>query len=270
VTASGDISERLTIEELVLEYEAAETAIRVGFSTVQAALDRLNAIVAMNGNAVRIRDRHHRGQSIDFDNADFHVREIRRDVWRALVERMQLRQGMSIAAWEKLDSDLEKGDPAPINAETVRGVVAGFRSDLPEMLKDAVKEVFNWLRPPGSGYKTNTEFELGERVVLTYMLEAPSYGGWQVNYRHGQHLIALENVFAMMDGKLPATSEKYFGELGSAIRDCQRGAPCVGATDLFSFKGFKNGNLHLKFLRMDLVKKLNAVAGGARLKPTGQ
>ena|SRR5439155_23407886 len=39
-----------------------------------------------------------------------------------------------------------------------------------------------------------------------------------------------------------------------------------GETDYFRFKCFRNRNLHLEFKRLDLVAKLNAVAGGMRLR----
>lgn len=38
-------------------------------------------------------------------------------------------------------------------------------------------------------------------------------------------------------------------------------------TAYFRFRCFKNGNLHIEFKRLDLVARLNQVAGGARLKP---
>lgn len=40
----------------------------------------------------------------------------------------------------------------------------------------------------------------------------------------------------------------------------------TGKTDYFRFRCCLNGNLHLEFLRLDLVAKLNAVAGGNRLR----
>jgi len=35
----------------------------------------------------------------------------------------------------------------------------------------------------------------------------------------------------------------------------------TGETEYFKFKACKNGNLHLEFKRMDLVSKLNQLAG---------
>jgi hypothetical protein len=38
-----------------------------------------------------------------------------------------------------------------------------------------------------------------------------------------------------------------------------------GQTEYFRFRSFKNGNLHLWFLRGDLVKEMNSVAGGEKV-----
>jgi hypothetical protein len=65
----------------------------------------------------------------------------------------------------------------------------------------------------------------------------------------------------MIDGKVPVKS--YHGPLYDAITDSQDG---TGQTDYFKFKCCLNGNLHLEFLKPELVARLNAVAGGNRLR----
>ena len=40
-----------------------------------------------------------------------------------------------------------------------------------------------------------------------------------------------------------------------------------GRRNISSLSYIRNSNLHLEFKRMDLVQKLNAVAGGMNLKP---
>ena len=42
------------------------------------------------------------------------------------------------------------------------------------------------------------------------------------------------------------------------LRECE--------TDYFRFKWFKNGNMHLTFKRMDLVAKMNQIAGENLIK----
>ena len=40
----------------------------------------------------------------------------------------------------------------------------------------------------------------------------------------------------------------------------------LGTTPLFEFRCYKNNSLHIRFLRMDLVKRLNEIAGGLNLR----
>jgi hypothetical protein len=266
-----ELAPHLSVEELVSVYQRAEADIREGFAKVEGAIDALAATVAMGGwRGISLHDRH---QAIHFGEVDKHLRHLRRQVWDALVERMQVRRAMSIAAWKKLREDLEKEEPPPIDVETVRGMLDGFRAQIPDMLKAAVDEVFDFLRPRRSGYKTNTEFEIGEKVILAGAVTA---GWWKKGVeRHWsvngdwweQRLIALENVLLLVDGRARQESDGYYSKLSTEIKS-KRGQPqCHGATEFYEFRGYLNGALHLKFRRPDLVARLNAIAGGARLKP---
>jgi hypothetical protein len=129
-------------------------------------------------------------------------------------------------------------------------------------LEEAVQEVFEYLRPPRSHLKTNTEFEIGRKVILSWIVEKGwNRGRFKINYHREKYITALQNVFQMLDGKGPVKS--YNGELHDFITDSPDGK---GETPYFRFKGYQNGNLHLEFKRPDLVARLNAVAGGNRLR----
>ena len=59
------------------------------------------------------------------------------------------------------------------------------------------------------------------------------------------------------------TIKTHRGPLIDAIEAAKDG---TGETEYFRFRCFRNRNLHLEFKRLDLVAKLNAVAGGMRLR----
>jgi len=271
MTAAGEVSTaiagRLTVAELVATYERAERDIRAAFGTVAGALKSLDACFSLEGHGFDLRrNRRNYGEGTNWAEPEDHLRELRRQVWGLLVERMEIRKAMSIKAWDDLQKQISDEEPPPIDAVTVHGIIDQFRAEIPDMLQAAVAEVFEWLRPPSSQYKTNTEFEIGERVVLRWCVER-SYGKWGVNDRREQNLVALENVFAMVGGAVPVHAHGgYYSEISTAIKACPP-EKCHGATPLVEFRGYRNGNLHLRFRRMDLVARLNAVAGGARLKP---
>lgn len=260
------IVNRLSVPELVAVYDRAEDSIRRSFLAISESLSQLEA-VQLGGKYFRLHtrrnDHHH---PYDWKDPGDVIRELRRDIWGSLIERIQIRRAMSIAAWEKFEKQIREEEPPEVTIENIHSMVAQFREEAPEMLREAVDEVFNLLRPRGSEYKTNTEFEIGERVVLTGYVRR-SHSTWDVDYYREQHLTALENVFRMVDGKVRREEDSYFADISNAIKRCKLNEPCRGKTEYFEFKGFKNGNMHLRFLRLNLVARLNAIAGGARLKP---
>lgn len=264
--ADGALVEHSTVEELVRIYEQAEADIRTGFRLVADAVVSLNNTVAAGGGNLYLRSRFNHHAIAHFDEPDDHLTHLRRDVWSLLIDRMQVRRAMSIAAWEKLQKQINDEDPPAITVSNLHDMVDQFREDIPTMLKEAVAEVFEWLRPRGGRYKTNSEFEIGERVVLTGCVSHGSAGKWDRSYYRSQYLIALENVFYTVAGT-PRPVQGYYADLEVAIMAIPNSQPCIGGTDMFEFRGYRNGNLHLKFRRMDLVAKLNAIAGGNRLKP---
>ena len=253
--------------EVVELYRAAEGDIRRGFSLIAGALDTLTERVS-GKYAVRLEGRY--GHGINVRDVDGSLSHLRRDIWRALIERSQVRKIMSVAAWKELETEVEKGEPPDVTLANLEGLINKLRADGPKMLEDAVKEVFHFLRPPRSHFKTNTEFELGERVILSYWLESGKFvSGWRLNYHYEQEAVALENVFRLLDGKVRRADDGYWSDLHNAIKLIPGNQSCVGETDYFAFRGHKKGTLHLRFKRMDLVRRLNVIAGGARLKPVG-
>lgn len=75
----------------------------------------------------------------------------------------------------------------------------------------------------------------------------------------------MENVFHALDGK-GSISKSHRGLLVDAIEALEWRGDGRGETELFEFRCFRNGNLHLRFKRLDLLKRFNQRAGGKRLR----
>lgn len=256
---------RSTVSELVAVFVAAVADVRAAFASIHAAEARVNAVFTLGEDRRGIRVDAGRGHyHSDFSSADDAVARMSRQAWGCIVSRLELQRMMSIRRYEELQNDLEKAVLPEITEDNVIAFVQGYCASIPEMIAEAVDEVFNWLRPERSKYKTNTELEIGRRVILGWIIET-GYGAskYRVNYRRTQHLMALENVFHALDGK-GMVSKTGRSELQMAIESSPTGK---GNTDLFVFTAHKNGNMHLEFLRPDLLKKFNMMAGGMRLRP---
>lgn len=257
--------------ELVAIYERAERDIRDGFALIARAEQSLNdAFTLASWRTIRVGDHH---QRMNFNDVESAVREARRGVWESLLERLEIRRFSSIKEWEKLSKEVHEGREVPeVTAENVAAMAKQFRDKLPEMLQAAVTEVFEWLTPQWSRHKTNSKLELKKRVVITYALDTWQgrvLGEWKIGYNVAQRFSAMENVFTSLDGKGQVT-KTHLSAIDTTMRQIPRGEPCVGETPYFAFRGFLNGNLHLTFKRLDLLKRFNMIAGGARLRPAAE
>lgn len=255
-----DIAKRETLTTLVNCYKVASEEIEQAYALLKSAKKRLNDAFQSNYTFdTSTRDNGYVGK----EGSDAILKGIKMSAWRVLVERMELRRLLSVKRREELDRQLYDAESLPdITEENIIAMLETSAANIDTYLVDAIKEIFDYLRPPHSKYKANTEFELGKRVILTYTVEK-GYNGRKYRVRHhsDKYLTALDNVFSQIDGK--GTVKTYHGPLYDAIENSRSGA---GETAYFRFKGYMNGNLHIEFLRPDLVARLNAIAGGNRLK----
>ena len=257
-----ELIRRQTVSQMVNAYDTAAAEIRQAYELLATAQQRVNAAF---------------GDSSAFDTCPDHVwgtgperaakvlELMKPRAWSIIAEKMQMRRVLSIKARDDLDRQL--ADVKTLPELTVDNVLAMFQAmtqNLETYVAEAVREVYEFLRPHHSQHKTNTELDIGRRAILTWMLEHNYGGGFRVNYRREQWTRALDNVFSMLDGK--GTIASHCGPLSDAIGALAPGV-YTGETVYFKFKCYGNGNLHLEFKRLDLLAKLNALAGGARLRP---
>ena len=263
---TATLAHRATVRTLVAAFVRTEATVRDSFAALEAAQRDLNAVFALADGRQEIDYRCDRysGRTTKFNDVEYTIQEMRRSAWRYLVEKLELRRIMSAAKWKALDEQLDKEEPPPITEEIVFGMAAKYMSELPELYEENIREVFEWLRPSsdhGKQYKTNARYELGPRVVLSYMV-SPAWirkGGYRVDHDRQQRLVALDNVFSALDGQGLRTQSA----LAQAIEASPNGE---GETAYFAFRCCKNRNMHLRFKRVDLLKRLNEIAGGKRLR----
>lgn len=252
---------RKNVVAMVKAWRENSYKISTAFIMIHDAVQALDEAFGTRRSWIHI-DRH----SIDWARPETTINSMRSDVMEAFIQNMGLRQILSVKAARELDTQIQRGDFPDFTEEALLGLLQGTLENMDKFLDDAVQEVFQFLRPNRSRYKTNTEFEIGDRVILTWMVERNYRDGYRVKYGEPESKIrALDNVFHMLDGK--GAIKTHGGPLMDAINSTS-GMNNRGQTNYFEFKCFSNNNLHLKFKRMDLVAKLNAKAGGLNLKPS--
>ncbi|NUP13239.1 MAG: DUF4942 domain-containing protein [Polyangiaceae bacterium] len=255
----GDMTERKPVDDLVRRYRESVRDVTRAFELLDASEERMQT--SLRRNEKRTFDRPRLSDVLD---------QLKRSTWEEIAARLEVRRLLSMARAAELDKRLDSGELPEPTLTTIADFGAFYQEQAGEMVRERVREVFDLLRPPGSRYKTNTEFEIGPRVVLSWMIEHGWSHPFRVRYGSGYgaspraQLLALETTFQMLDGR-GTVAKTNNGLLVDAINGC--GKDGRGATEYFAFRACKNGSLHLTMKRLDLLAKLNRIAGGKNLKP---
>ncbi len=255
---SMELMEKQTLLSIIENYELAQADIRQGFELLAAAKERLETVFGEYFDDIfpeRLSDRHLRESAVLSANL------VRRNAWGYLLDHMQVWAIMSDSAKGHLSQQLKDNKMPEITHENVLGTFQQFLQNAETFFEDAVKEVFNFLRPGQwrQRYKTNQRYHIGKRVILTYAVT--SYG---TQSGMDQKLRALDNVFHRLDGK---GTPKYPDDLITTISDKIRNKAALAETPYFRCKWYGNGNLHIEFLRSDLLKELNRIGGNHEQVP---
>jgi len=258
---SEQLVERKTATMLAGVYLRAEQEINEAYRLLETAKQRLCEAFLDTGYYFNPNPRDN--NQVGEKGAAIAMKQIHKHAWRGIIERMGIRQMLSVERKAKLDEQLSTGKGLPeVSEAAIWDMLEATAENMETYMEEAILEVFDYLRPRRSKLKTNSEFEIGKRVILPWAVEQNVYGGgFRIRTHRDGMLTALDNVFLRLDGK--GVLKTHHGPLYDAIEACQDGA---GQTDYFKFRACKNVNLHLEFLRPDLVRRLNQIAGGTRLR----
>jgi hypothetical protein len=196
------------------------------------------------------------------------ITRIKQTAWKHAFDRLGVRKVLSVKRMEEYDKVFsgEGEDELPeFTYQNVSEHFAGLMNTAQVYLKEAVVEAYDYLRPGADSRswhkakKTNMKhgrYALGKKIILQNLIDT-SLDRYYVNRYCGRDngLISVDRVFHSLDGKMDSNS--YKSDLVDAINTSNG----TGETEYFKFKACKNGNLHIEFKRMDLVSKLNQLAG---------
>lgn len=257
-----NLARRQTVSELVNTYNVSVAKVREGFRLCAEAERDLSLSLDEDP------DRNYRFRispyyRVNFGDSDSVIEHLRQGFWGAIVERLGVRRVLSVERARELDKTLADFKALPdVTVENVMNFVLTWEGQLEDRFNEAVLEVYNVLRPRRTKLKTNSPYGIGKKVILC-VLDRNTYSDrFEVSHYWQKEVTALENVFSFLDGHGLRSGAQYWSDLADAIYASPNG---VGQTKYFSFKCCKNGNLHLTFLREDLVHKLNVIVGSTML-----
>lgn len=133
----------------------------------------------------------------------------------------------------------------------------------PEFATGKIREEFEFWRPSQHSrakYRTQWQTHLVPRKIIKSVVRSTYNGMFEESYHFRGHVESLDWVFHALDGK--GIPEGHYGPLVTAIRQTSTQSPC-GQTDYFKFRCYGNGNLHLEFLRGDLLADFNRIGSGS-------
>lgn len=259
VDENAGLARRSAAREMAAAFHKTADFVRATFASLVEAERNLSLVFgAESHDRIRISPD---WPSYQFDRPEDVIKRMHRGAWAAIVERLEVFRFLSVARAGELKQHLATGDLPEITEDNIIAFTNSYLHQMGSMLEEAIREVYDWLRPRYDEYKTNSQYEVGERVVLTG--QAERYGkGYHIRANHEPQWGALENVFTALDGRGQVLRHQ---KATVAIALEEGGWSGRAETDLFEIRAFKNGNVHLRFLRLDLLQRFNHVAGGARL-----
>ena len=242
-----DLIKTQPVADMVDRYSEASALIERAYIDLEKARRLLSDTFGEQAY-IHVADRQH----LEFGEKGYtHIRqEIKKRVWIRLVQLLQIRRLLSVRRSED------------ITIQAIYETIETLRQNSPEFVREAVAEVFDLLRPgaksAGLSLKTNKKhgrFSLGKKVVLVGYLEQVFGGRMRCSHQKSDELRSIDRIFHILDGR--EMTDGYISPLMDAINTCDG----AGQTEYFNFKCYQNGNLHLEFRRLDLVRQLNQIAG---------
>jgi hypothetical protein len=204
------------------------------------------------------------------------MRKVRITAWQDIVGRLEFHKFLTVQRSKELEENIENDTMGELTVEHIFHMLEELVTLAPDLAKEAVKEAYSILK---RGYRVqeqytshkvlrtnikNAKYDIGEKIIMEHVeehsLNRYKASDWTIGYgRSSDELRIIDKVFHLLDGK--PFEYSYRCPLIDAISlSGKNNLQPIGETNYFSWKGYMNGNLHLAFRRMDLVKRLNAVA----------
>lgn len=249
-----DLIKYVPIDTLLAKYDELKTKVNDIFDSIKYLENEIDIVL---GNTYYVVDTH-----LLLAGREPQIKRLTQNFWKYTFNKLQLYNLMSEKKKSELDKQFENNEFPEYTRENVLSTFKTLTDNVKSLMDDTILEAFEILRPHNDHYKTNTQYEVGKRAILDWMISSWKWHGKlenpSLNYRNEQKLRSLDNAFSLMDGCGPAMAPyDSITILKQAIKD--RTINCE--TKYFKYKWYMKGSLHVEFKRMDLVAKMNAIGG---------
>lgn len=178
-------------------------------------------------------------------------KDLERTLWRIAFDKTGFMQLMDAEAKSRFFEEVEKNPPEFTEAN-IRSTFLSLHQDAGKMFQRGLVNVFLKL---SKGHKTNTDspFKVNERAILSGIFRDNFSGGLTVNYSRwaSEKLNDIDRVIKTLDGQKHEPRSLEMAINAVVVKSS------LYEDDYYQVRAYKNGNMHLKFRRVDLLDKAN-------------
>lgn len=266
LSTSTELVRRDSIEELVGHRDRAlELFRKIAELTIEArdavGKSAPSAGVYLDGNA--FRDLSSCNDERDISRFIGIMRQtVDRGVWNHCLQATQLSTLMDAKAREQFRDGLNKDCPEA-TVDNVAATMFSLLGDSKMIFQRGVVTAFQGLARSAKDYKRNDVFKIAERCARPYafrVTDGGTWSSWSFSTYAEDELFDLERVFHVLDGKpVPDREASIVGAIKTACYSRESPKPTEAENDYVHCRWYKNGSLHLRFKRLDLLKRVNQI-----------
>jgi len=258
------------VETLVETVQRALRQLEHGYTLLTDAQAMLNTLPGWDLSRVGVlySNVHSMAHSISTDESE--IKKVRKEViaaaWNSVGDKLRLRDVMTEQQFAEWHNALVNESLPALTSHNVFATMQGLVRRFPEFAKHVVEEAYDTCRPRPKGYTTNDRFAVGRKVILTHMMRPRYCGGMEIHHDRKHRLRNIDTALCLLAGiGIPKT---FWGTIVDAVEkknDERNGREMHATTDYYDIRWYRNGHMHLTFLRADLVAKWNRMAGAHQL-----
>ena len=260
--AETAVIQHQTIQSIVDNVDQARRDVEQAFTFLLGAKERLKSVLGCDNthydslwsDRISDYDLKKTGQKVQA--------HIAQNAWRYVLAQTEIMVYMTEQRRKELYEQLNKGDFPTLTVANVLSTLQGMHDQLGNLLLESVREVFQWLRPRNDDHKTNKKYKIGSKVIILNAVDSHYGGEAHINYWREVNFRSLGNVLSLLDGQ---GVQKYPHDLITHLRVALKSAPWGEWVDVpyMRCKPYGNGNLHVQFVRQDLVDRLNQLGANS-------
>lgn len=178
------------------------------------------------------------------------------DGWSYLIGLMRLEMIMDAQSKQEFRDSLIKDAP-PLELEHVLATLAALKDGARTTFLRSIANIF---AAADRRFRSHDGFKIGRkatgnRIIFPHALRPD--GGWSWTMDPRPALIDIERMLLILDEKTQGYTSEIVAALDKAGKHWSGPGAVTVETDYLKVRTFKNGNMHVYFLRPDLLEKVN-------------